>query len=47
MTLRYMQHAPEAYFKEDAAKISEALAGLQNIEKDDRANAGENGLRHA
>ena len=39
MTLRYMQHAPEAYFKEDAAKIAETLAG--------RANVARSGLKPA
>ena len=27
MTLRYMQHAPEAYFAEDAARIAASLSG--------------------
>lgn len=27
MTMRYMKHAPEAYFKEDAARVASALAG--------------------
>ncbi len=27
MTMRYMKHAPEAYFEEDAAKIATAIAG--------------------
>ncbi len=27
MTMRYMKHAPEAFFKEDAAKVASALAG--------------------
>ena len=29
MTMRYMKHAPEAYFKEDAAKVARALAGAR------------------
>ena len=28
MTLRYMKHAPEAYFEEDAARIAGAIAGI-------------------
>lgn len=47
MTLRYMQHAPEAYFKEDAAKIAKALTGEQNIERDARANVARSGLKRA
>lgn len=27
MTLRYMKHAPEAYFAEDAARIAGSIAG--------------------
>ena len=29
MTMRYMKHAPEAYFDEDAAKIAGAIAGAR------------------
>ena len=27
MTLRYMKHAPESYFQEDAAKVAASLSG--------------------
>jgi hypothetical protein len=30
MTLRYMKHAPEAYFAEYAALIADSLAGGRN-----------------
>jgi hypothetical protein len=32
MTLRYMKHAPESYFAEDAAKIAASLTGTRNRE---------------
>jgi hypothetical protein len=28
MTMRYMKHAPEAYFAEDAARVAASLQGL-------------------
>ena len=34
MTLRYMKHAPEAYFKEDAARVASALAGASEAATD-------------
>lgn len=30
MTMRYMKHAPEAYFAEDAARVAASLQGLAN-----------------
>lgn len=32
MTLRYMKHAPEAYFAEDAARIADSLTGRREAE---------------
>ncbi len=29
MTLRYMKHAPESYFAEDAAKVAASLTGAE------------------
>jgi len=32
MTLRYMKHAPENYFAEDAARVATSLSGERNRE---------------
>ena len=32
MAMRYMKHAPEAYFAEDAAKVAGSLTGQHNTE---------------
>lgn len=36
MAMRYMQHAPEAYFAEDAAKVAGSLTGQRNSEAETR-----------
>ena len=37
MTLRYMKHAPESYFQEDAAKVAASISGERNREADAQA----------
>jgi hypothetical protein len=37
MTLRYMKHAPEAYFAEDAAQVAASLTGERNREAEAQA----------
>jgi integrase len=37
MTLRYMKHAPESYFAEDAAKVAASLSGARNREAEAQA----------
>lgn len=37
-TLRYVKHAPEAYFEEDAALIAASLSGLEDREGATRAD---------
>jgi hypothetical protein len=37
MAMRYMKHAPEAYFAEDAARVAMSLTGSKSNE--DRARA--------
>ncbi len=37
MALRYIKHAPEAYFAEDAAKVAASLTGLLDREREARA----------
>jgi len=37
MALRYMKHAPEAYFEEDAAKVAASLNGELDREREARA----------
>ncbi len=36
MAMRYMKHAPEAYFAEDAAKVAASLTGVRNREQEAR-----------
>ncbi len=36
MAIRYMKHAPEAYFAEDAAKVAASLTGERNREEEAR-----------
>ena len=45
MTLRYMKHAPEAYFAEDAARIAASLSG--DAEGAASADLAGEGLRRA
>ena len=47
MTLRYMRHAPEAHFREDAASISDVLVGQQNREAEARAELARKGFKTA
>lgn len=37
MTLRYMKHAPESYFQEDAAKVAASISGERNREAEAQA----------
>jgi len=46
MTMRYMKHAPEAYFAEDAARIAESMAGT-SAETAARAHLARGALRRA
>ena len=36
MAMRYMKHAPEAYFAEDAARVAGSLTGARNREEEAR-----------
>ena len=47
MTLRYMTHAPESYFAEDAARVAASLSGAKDAEAEARAAAARGGLRSA
>jgi integrase len=47
MTLRYMRHAPESYFAEDAAKVAASLSGARNREAEAQAQLVREGLRRA
>lgn len=47
MTLRYMQHAPESYFTEDAARVAASLAGEWDAEGQARAQLARGGIRRA
>ncbi len=47
MTLRYMQHAPEAYLDEDAATIEQPMSGKTDREATAGASAARNTLRRA
>jgi integrase len=47
MALRYMKHAPEAYFTEDAARVAASLAGALDRERDARVAAARGSLRPA
>ena len=47
MALRYMKHAPEAYFAEDAAKVAASLTGELDREREARAAAARANLRTA
>jgi hypothetical protein len=42
-----MKHAPEAYFREDAASIAGALAGNRNAEQETRANLARKSIKRA
>jgi hypothetical protein len=45
MTLRYMKHAPESYFAEDAARVAASLKGERNREAEAQAALAREGLR--
>jgi integrase len=47
MTLRYMKHAPESYFAEDAAKIAASLTGRRNREAEAQSVLARAGLKPA
>ena len=47
MTLRYMQHAPEAYLDQDAAAIAAHMAPAGDREQAARAEAARRGLKPA
>jgi hypothetical protein len=45
MTLRYMKHAPESYFAEDAAKVAASIGGFMNQEAEAQAALVRGGMR--
>jgi integrase len=45
MAMRYMKHAPEAYFAEDAAKVAMSLTALKSKEDSARADLARETLR--
>ncbi|MBA3317105.1 MAG: site-specific integrase [Gemmatimonadales bacterium] len=47
MTLRYMKHAPESYFQEDAAKVAASISGKRNREAEAQAGLAREGMRPA
>lgn len=47
MALRYMKHAPEAYFTEDAARVAASLTGELNREGDARLAVARATLKQA
>lgn len=47
MTLRYMKHAPESYFQEDAAKVAASISGERNREAEAQANLAREAMRQA
>jgi integrase len=47
MTLRYAQHAPQAYLDEDAALIARHMTGAADPERDARVAAARRGMRTA
>ena len=47
MTLRYMKHAPESDFQEDAAKVAASLTGERNREAEAQAALAREGMRPA
>lgn len=47
MTLRYMKHAPESYFQEDAAKVAASISGERNREAEAQAELARQGIRPA
>jgi integrase len=47
MTMRYMKHAPESYFAEDAARVAASLTGQRNQEAQAQAELAREGMRTA
>ena len=47
MTLRYMKHAPESYFAEDAARVAASLSGERNPEAEAQGHFSRLAFRHA
>ena len=47
MTLRYMKHAPESYFAEDAARVAASLTGKRDREAEVQAALARDALRRA
>lgn len=47
MTLRYLQHAPESFFAEDAAKVADSLSGARDAEAQATADLLRAGMRPA
>ncbi len=47
MTLRYLQHAPESFFDEDAARVAESLSGARDAEAQATAELLRSGIRPA
>lgn len=45
MAMRYMKHAPEAYFAEDAAKVAGSLTGDLDRERKERVTLARQGVR--
>jgi integrase len=45
MAMRYMKHAPEAYFAEDAAKVAGSLTGDSDRDRQERVALARQGLR--
>lgn len=45
MAMRYMKHAPEAYFAEDAARVAGSLTGDLDRERNERVGLARQGLR--
>lgn len=45
MAMRYMKHAPEAFFAEDAAKVAGSLTGDLDRERNERVGLARQGLR--
>ena len=47
MPLRYMQHAPESYFQEDAVKVAASISGERNREAEAQAVLARETIRPA
>ena len=47
MTLRYMKHAPESYFAEDAARVAASPTGKHDRETEAQATLARDSLRRA